>query len=240
MELRTMQASVSIFLIGQKTLAREGLRRILDEDPFRVEAVHDSARALIESSGDAAAPDMIVIDESSLDDATVHARLVRDCFSGSRIVVLAEAFRLETMVAGFKAGADGYIVKTIECEPLLESLKLVAMGEKVMPSEFADELSDTLFSSRPSHASVPPDLAVILSEREIETMRHLLVGSPNKVIANRLSISEATVKVHVKAILRKLNVQNRTQAAIWAVNNGVEIGSLAPGQSGDYQVRASA
>jgi two-component system, NarL family, nitrate/nitrite response regulator NarL len=62
-----------------------------------------------------------------------------------------------------------------------------------------------------------------LSEREITTLRYLLVGHANKVIARRLEISEATVKVYVKAILRKLRVSNRTQAAIWAFNNGVQV-----------------
>jgi len=68
-----------------------------------------------------------------------------------------------------------------------------------------------------------PDVTRILSEREITTLRYLLVGHANKVIARRLEISEATVKVYVKAILRKLRVSNRTQAAIWAFNNGVQV-----------------
>ncbi|TYC87068.1 response regulator transcription factor [Novosphingobium sp. BW1] len=69
-------------------------------------------------------------------------------------------------------------------------------------------------------AEIKVELGELLSEREIDTLHCLMMGYPNKVIAYRLDISEVTVKVHVKAILRKLMVQNRTQTAIWAVNQG--------------------
>ncbi|WP_169799556.1 LuxR C-terminal-related transcriptional regulator [Novosphingobium lentum] len=234
-----MKQSTTIFLVGQKTLAREGLRRILDVDPFEVVGACDNATAMIEFSMTSPAPDLIVIDEQSMDSSADQVRRLRQHYPESRIVVLAESFRLVAMASDFVAGTDGYIVKNIDCAPLIESLKLVAMGEKVMPSELALGMSEKMFNGS-NETVITPDLAALLSERELDTMRHLLMGSPNKVIANRLAISEATVKVHVKAILRKLNVQNRTQAAIWAVNNGVEIGNLGVGQSGEYQAQASA
>jgi two-component system nitrate/nitrite response regulator NarL len=98
----------------------------------------------------------------------------------------------------------------------------VASGEKVLPSQLVKHLP---LRSAMSNAELNDgsELLETLSEREIETLRCLIMGYPNKVIAYRLDISEATVKVHVKAILRKLGVQNRTQAAIWAVNNGLDV-----------------
>src|SRR3546814_10958017 len=95
------------------------------------------------------------------------------------------------------------------------------MGERVLPPQLADELQ-----SRPSLTDAleverPVD-AACLSDRELEILRWLIMGCPNKVISKRMDISEATVKVHVKAVLRKLRVKNRTQAAIWAANHRSE------------------
>jgi two-component system nitrate/nitrite response regulator NarL len=128
------------------------------------------------------------------------------------------------MVKAFNAGVHGFIVKRMGCESLVASLSLAAVGEKVLPSQLASQLGEVMVNNSLSEAKTA-DLAELLSDRELETMRYLLGGNPNKVIANHLEVSEATVKVHVKSILRKLGVRNRTQAAIWAVNNGVELGS---------------
>jgi two-component system nitrate/nitrite response regulator NarL len=137
--------------------------------------------------------------------------------------VLSDQFDLDEVVEAFKFGVDGYIVKEISCEALMKSLRLVAMGEKVMPSQLAQHLSGMEERSQAPQLARNPDVSRILSDREITTLRYLLVGHANKVIARRLEISEATVKVYVKAILRKLRVSNRTQAAIWAFNNGVQV-----------------
>ncbi len=138
-----------------------------------------------------------------------------------KLVLLADQFDFDTMIDAFREGVDGYIINDIQCQSLMESLKLVASGEKVLPSQLVRHLP-----LRSAMANVKvndgSDLLNNLSEREVETLRCLIMGYPNKVIAYRLDISEATVKVHVKAILRKLGVQNRTQAAICAVNNGLD------------------
>jgi len=76
-----------------------------------------------------------------------------------------------------------------------------------------------------------------ISEREGRILHHLLSGHSNKTIARQLAISEATVKVHMKAVLRKLNVRNRTQAAIWAVANGYSEASASPSQSAPAHAR---
>jgi two-component system nitrate/nitrite response regulator NarL len=95
------------------------------------------------------------------------------------------------------------------------------MGEKVLPSQFAQNLGKREFRS--GRGDWLANIATLnLSDREIQIMRYLVLGCPNKVISRRLGISEATVKVYVKAILRKLQVTNRTQAAIWAVQRGLD------------------
>jgi two-component system, NarL family, nitrate/nitrite response regulator NarL len=168
-------------------------------------------------------PNLFILDNSTTDHLESELEALNTSFPKSRKVVLSDQFDLEEVVDAFKYGVDGYIVKEISLEALMKSLRLVAMGEKVMPSQLAQHLSSMEEKAQVPQFARNPDVTRILSEREITTLRYLLVGHANKVIARRLEISEATVKVYVKAILRKLRVSNRTQAAIWAFNNGVQV-----------------
>jgi two-component system nitrate/nitrite response regulator NarL len=155
-------------------------------------------------------------------------------FPHSNLVMLSDRFDFKVMLQAFRLGMRAYIVKEISCERLVGTLRLVAMGERVLPSQLADELQ-----SRPAFENAPEMEqsvdAACLSEREREILRWLIMGCPNKVISRRMEISEATVKVHVKAVLRKLGVKNRTQAAIWAANHGMRglCYDLEPASMGD-------
>ncbi len=220
--------NISASLVCGNSLAREGLKRILGEDGFSLGRTFSHCDDLLEASADVKAEnptrpgnDLLLVDISATADIETDIAALRARQPATRIVLLADTFDFDTMVSVFRAGADGYIIKEIDFEPFLESLRLVAHGEKVLPGAVIQHLPD--FGKAPLKAE--PDRSKIfcsLSEREVETLRCLIMGYPNKVIAQRLDISEATVKVHVKAILRKLSVQNRTQAAIWAVNHGVD------------------
>ena len=215
-------APVPVAIVSRNTLAREGMSRILHGEDFSVTESHDSSLGLLKTTERDRCPRLVILDENEDDNLCSEVEQLQEEMPDARVVVLSNDFDFDTMVAAFRAGVDGYIVKRIGCEPLIESLKLVNMGEKVMPSELAQGLP-----RRWTRGAIPAmsdrELLNLLSEREIETLRYLILGSPNKVIAGHLNISEATVKVHVKAILRKLGAQNRTQAAIWAVNNGIEL-----------------
>jgi two-component system nitrate/nitrite response regulator NarL len=142
--------------------------------------------------------------------------------SSCRIVLLAESVEADQLAWSFAAGVDGYVLEEISPEALLESLDLVLLGEKVFPSRLAVLMCEEHWGVR-THNARPRD--VPLSERELEIVQRLADGLPNKTIAAQLSISEATVKAHLKTILKKLGAHNRTQAAIWAVQRGI---SAAP------------
>jgi len=173
--------------------------------------------------GDEYSP-IILVDQSSTkyDPDQIHP--IIDAYPCAKLVYLAEQFDMESMLAAFKLGASGYILKNIRCESLIGSLELISLGEKVLPGELIDQLPTVSRPEIASEITVPSmgtDFQNILSAREIEILKYLVVGFPNKLIARRLDLSEATVKVHVKGILRKLNVSNRTQAAFFALNNGM-------------------
>jgi len=133
------------------------------------------------------------------------------------------------MRAILAAGADGYCLATLECAALIKSLELVMLGEIIFPSglflsaisKLSKRLEPLVIEQiRPIPKLLQSDRKTrMLSSREAEILRCLMHGAPNKVIARELDVAEATVKVHVKAILRKIQVSNRTQAAIWAAEH---------------------
>ncbi|MFB0612638.1 response regulator transcription factor [Aurantiacibacter poecillastricola] len=211
-------------LVCVNSLAQEGLKRILNEDGFALRRTFKSCDALLdapEASQDFDQNELLLVDRSATRDIARDIAALRERNIHARIVLLDDRFDFETMVEVFRSGADGYLIKEIDYRPFLESLRLVAMGEKVLPGALANHLPE--FGKYMVSPEVDSsEVFGALSDREVETLRCLIMGYPNKIIAYRLDISEATVKVHVKAILRKLGVQNRTQAAIWAVGHGLE------------------
>lgn len=218
-----MPNPIRVALLGRNAIVREGLRRILADEHFQVTQSADHPSRLVQDDGNF----LIVIDNVVGLDETADVEYLQARFPQARIVLLSDEFNFEAVVRAFRLGVHGYIVKHISCEPLVGSLQLIAMGEKVMPSALADELSlqASAYHGDDGGQNV---LAAKLSEREIEILRCLIMGYPNKIVSRRLDISEATVKVHVKAILRKLLVRNRTQAAIWAVSRGFEGCTFTP------------
>ena len=221
-----IDSKVTTIVIGRNLIGREGLRRILSDD-FVISASIESGTYLLskekEKEKGCDTPQLFLLDTGASDQLEVELEIISNCFPTSKKVVLSDHFNMEEVIEAFKFGADGYIIKEISCEALVKSLRLVAMGEKVLPSQLAAHLSGAVSLSKAPQLTKNSEISNILSAREIMTLRYLLLGHPNKVIARRLEISEATVKVYVKAILRKLRVRNRTQAAIWAFNNGIEV-----------------
>lgn len=217
-----MSYPVNVFLLCRNSIVREGLSRILAERDFTIVQSSSSCEgltALADGEPDGTAQ-LILIDNGTEECDAESLATLQSRFPRSHLVMLSDRFDFQIMLKAFRLGVRAYIVKEISCERLVGTLQLVAMGERVLPSQLADELQ-----SRPGLANAPEieksaDTAC-LSERELEILRWLIMGCPNKVISRRMEISEATVKVHVKAVLRKLSVKNRTQAAIWAANHGM-------------------
>ena len=209
--------SITTFLIDSNKLFREGMKLLFDGTPFQVVGEAGSVREGIGSAG--AVPALVLVDTVSGSEEEVEAmRALRAEHPGLRIVVLTSDLCTRRLSGALGAGADGYLMKDIACESLMQSLKLVMMGEKVFPTH----LAELLVSGRTEEIGAEvPARRKGLSQREVQILRCLLNGNSNKLIANHLGITEATVKVHLKSLLRKINASNRTQAAIWAMNNGI-------------------
>jgi two-component system nitrate/nitrite response regulator NarL len=166
-------------------------------------------------------PQLVLTDIGAFEDAiTERVSALRAAMPSARIVVLANRQDAHLLLECFGAGVDGCVLKDISSAALVESLDLVLLGERVFPSQL---LSMLMRDNMPMKDGKPSGALsdARLSDREMQILRCLVVGSSNKVIANRLNVTEATVKVHLKSILRKIKAQNRTQAAIWALNQGL-------------------
>jgi len=231
-----MPDRVNVLLLCRNSIIREGLSRILAEREFNILQSSSSSIGLtteVDCDPDRT-PDLVLIDNCAEECDTECIIELQARFPHSNLVMLSDRFDFKVMLQAFRLGMRAYIVKEISCERLVGTLRLVAMGERVLPSQLADELQ-----SRPAFENAPEMEqsvdAACLSEREREILRWLIMGCPNKVISRRMEISEATVKVHVKAVLRKLGVKNRTQAAIWAANHGMRglCYDLEPASMGD-------
>jgi two-component system nitrate/nitrite response regulator NarL len=191
-------------LIEANRLFRQGLKHLLADTRFAVEAEFSTTEQAIEG---AVASGLVIVGEGG------DLQQLRSAYPEARIVVLASDFAVDALREAMNAGADGYLMKDVSPEALLQSLELVMMGEKVFPTNLAAMLFDM-------NVIAPQHSVRGLSPREQEILQALVTGSSNKLIAIKLGITEATVKVHLKTLLRKIDVNNRTQAAIWAMNNG--------------------
>jgi two-component system, NarL family, nitrate/nitrite response regulator NarL len=216
-------------LIEPNRLFRDGLKHLLNGTRFEVGAEFntvDLARAAAET---AETPDLVISGQAVTDEADLRA--LREVFPTAKIVVLADGLSVEALRAAMGGGADGFLSKSVSPEALIQSLQLVMLGEKVFPTNLASMLLDM-------NAISPQNSIRGLSPREQEILQALVTGASNKVIAYKLGITEATVKVHLKTLLRKIDVNNRTQAAIWAMNNGFTADSAPVPTRGLHAVAA--
>jgi two-component system, NarL family, nitrate/nitrite response regulator NarL len=225
-----MAQRLSTALIGPNTLFREGLKRVLYPTHYQVRKVAET----IDSVQPTVELDLILLvagaDQAALLGEVERAKKEK---SSTRLVVVSDVDTPEIVWLLLSAGADGYLLRRISPEALLASLDVVMLGGTVLPpmpkdafpvgSRHAEGMAEAVAAeARALHVNGEHKK---LSDRETEILLCLMKGESNKLIARKFDIAEATVKVHLKAILRKIRVSNRTQAAVWAHNNHLETDS---------------
>ncbi len=209
-----MDKLMRILLIDDHALFRIGLRELLERRGLEVvDAVGDceAGIALVEEKQ----PDVVLLDMrmpqmSGLDVLQV----LRDKGQQMPIVILTTS-RVETdVIASLQCGAQGYLLKDMEPDDLIRSLNDIVAGQTVVANELTMVLAKAVRGDEPKKSESAMDQ---LTPREQEILCLLAEGQSNKVIARNLGISDGTVKLHVKAILRKLSVHSRVEAAVIAV-----------------------
>lgn len=212
-------SQMSLFLVGGTGLFRRGLSSFLHNTDFVIAAEHDTVEACIAAAGAGDEPELIVyISAGSVEDSRQAVEDLTDAFADTRIVVLSGELSVDELAGCLKAGARGYLLSSISKEAMIHSLTLIDLGETVFPSGLALAwMSGGVSASRTlTDRSAGRDL----TRREAEILDCLTAGASNKQIARDLGITEATVKIHMKSLIRKIGVRNRTQAALWAINTG--------------------
>ena len=164
------------------------------------------------------APDITVVGEASngeqgieLAESLETLDKLREKSLSGRIVVFSVSNHEEDVVTALKRGADGYLLKDMEPEDLLKALQQAAAGEMVLSEALTPVLAASLRANR---ATSDRDVTQ-LTPRERDILKLIAQGLPNKMIARRLDITESTVKVHVKHMLKKMKLKSRVEAAVW-------------------------
>lgn len=210
-----MSEKGTILLVDDHPLFRKGIRQLLElEDELDVigEARSGSEALELARRQD---PDLILLDLNMQGmDGLDTLRALRANGITSRIVMLTVSDNEADVVNCIKSGADGYLLKDMEPEDILDRVREALLGK--MP--ISERLTSVLAVALRNPGGNSPDLAATLTSREYEILTRIAQGHSNKVIGRDLDISDGTVKVHVKNILKKMQMRSRVEAAVWLVN----------------------
>ncbi|WP_048708696.1 LuxR C-terminal-related transcriptional regulator [Microvirga massiliensis] len=207
-----MPEGSTLIIVEANPIFREGLSRIFAEAGYYNTI---SLRDVTQLDRIREAPEAFLLDpEQQAQSIGEAVGTIRNRFPTSKIITLSSSYNKCQLTEALRAGSDAYIMNFISCEALVKSVDLVLLGECVLPAEARDLLCSNFFAA-PDKLGLHATPST-LSSREVEVLKCLSLGQANKVIARHFGITESTVKVHVKAILRKIHARNRTEAAIWA------------------------
>ena len=237
---------IQLLVVDDHSLFRRGLKALLAQDPrFDVACeaadVGEALRCVNQNR-----PDLILLDNHLPGVRGIEAiPSLKEAAPGTRILMLTVSENENDLAAALQAGADGYLLKTVESDQLCDAIVKVLDGESVVSPEMMTKLLQVFRQQgggtptaqvNPTTARTPPTSTTtpvgtpsgseaalgLLSAREREILLLIARGDSNKLIARALDIAETTVKIHVQHILRKLNLTSRVQAAVFAVNHGLQ------------------
>ena len=213
---------LNIILIDDHTLFREGLESLLSRRNINILAAVGSGQEGLRLATELN-PDVVLLDMRmpEMDGMEVLRQLRQGGFTNP-VVMLTTSSDERDLVESLRSGAQGYLLKDMEPDELVLALRDIVAGKTVVASDLAPVLARVVQGESISAAEDSPFAK--LTPRENEILALLAEGQSNKVIARNLGISDGTVKLHVKSILRKLGVHSRVEAAVMAVEQGVRSG----------------
>jgi len=211
---------IRVLLADDHSLFRKGLAGLLARGK-RFQVVGDAENGVEAlTKAKELKPDIVLMDISMPGGNGIEAtRRIRQALPSTRVVILTFLEEDKRLFDAIKAGAHGYLLKNVQPEALFKTLVGIMRGEAAISRNTAAKILHE-FAEQSLQRYTEPDHEQ-LSERELEVLRLLTAGTTNKQISNKLHIAENTVKNHLKAILNKLHVENRVQAATFALENGI-------------------
>lgn len=204
---------IRLLIADDHAVVRAGLTQLLSAlegvELVGAAANGEEAVALCATS----APDVVLMDlEMPVLDGIEATRRIKAAQPEVAVVVLTSFSDRERILRALDAGAAGYLLKDAEPDELARAIRAAAAGDVPLDPKAGRALLSARTATSPAH---------VLSEREREVLLMVAEGLPNKLIAHQLAISEKTVKAHLSSVFRRIGVTDRTQAALWAVRNGL-------------------
>jgi two-component system, NarL family, response regulator LiaR len=224
--------TIRVLIVDDHAVVRQGLRTFLE---LQDDVLHGDPVALpIEVVGEAAngvvavdlarrlQPDVVLLDlvMPEMDGIEATPKIIEHS-PHSRVVILTSFGEEDKVVPGIRAGAQGYLLKDIAPRDLVQAVRAVYLGQVQLHPEAARKLMSAVAAKEVPATGLQTTLPENLTERELEVLRMIARGLNNREIADELVISDKTVKTHVSNILSKLHLEDRTQAAIYALRHGL-------------------
>jgi|SRR5215468_531683 len=208
-ELMTQSARIRVLSVDDHALIREGIAALINSTPDMTLVAQapngrEATKAFEEYKPDVTLMDLRLPDMSGIDAMIA----IRAQFPDARIIVLTTFEGDVEIQRALEAGARGYLLKNMPPKDLLDVIRLVHAGQKRIPSQVASQLAEHIGDES-------------LTQREIDVLREVAEGNRNRDIGQKLSISEETVKVHIKHIMEKLNASDRTEAVAIGIRRGI-------------------
>ena len=206
---KTETSAIRILTVDDHPLLRDGIAAVLESQPdMTLVGQACNGREAIECFR-RLRPDVTLMDLRMPDISGIEAiTAIRAEFPEARIIVLTTYAGDAQAAAALKAGAAGYMLKNQVRKELLETIRVVHAGKRRILPEIASEIAEHFADD-------------VLTQREVEVLKRVAAGKPNKLIAAELDISEGTVKTHMKSILPKLDASDRTHAVMIALKRGI-------------------
>jgi DNA-binding NarL/FixJ family response regulator len=214
--------TIRVLLCDDQALVRSGFRMILDaREDIEVVGEADDGSEVVELARQSD-PDVILMDVRmpNVDGVEATRRLVAEG-SQARILILTTFDLDEYVYDAIRAGASGFLLKDVQPPQLVDAIRVVAAGEALLAPSVTRRLLDRFGQALPGADAEPPPELASLTERELEVLKLLAGGLSNAELAERLFLSETTVKSHISSVLRKLDLRDRVQAVVLAYEAGL-------------------
>jgi NarL family two-component system response regulator LiaR len=213
------KGAIRVLIFDEQPVVRFGLRRLLNDDPALTVVGEAGHMRDLQTLFDEVRPNVLLGDPGDDLDGLQLLRSICGKFAGCSVIIYtARPGRAQMIMSALDFGVRGYLLKEADLDELLHNIHMACEGTTVLAPAVAHKLLEHL---RQQDRSPEYDTGRSLSERELEVLKCLAQGKSNAATAESLYICEATVKFHVHAILEKLDVRNRTQAVMKAVQRGL-------------------
>ena len=202
-------SQIRVFSVDDHPLLREGIAALVNNQPDMVLIAQASTGSEAIQLFKECLPDVTLLDLRLPDMSGIDTLIaIRTAFPNARVIMLTTFEGDVEIHRALQAGASGYLLKNMPPSELLDVIRLVHAGKKRIPPEIASQLAEHMADEA-------------LTEREVEVLQQVAGGNKNRDIANKLFISEETVKVHIKHIMEKLGAADRTQAVAIGIRRGI-------------------